>query len=229
MLTILWNEDDESAGYTETIPSDWFSSQGFPTEGIHDVFGPRSGRYKAKCTISAKENVTYLDYRPFERFNSSQGMLIGVLRIQFTTSARKSVFQLAWQQKGDRVFRPCSASTWLDPESSKEFEAEVLDSSELSPGERRRRLAAASKKPQQLRIITIGFRRNPDVVAEVLFRAGGKCERCNRRAPFRRASDGRPYLEVHHSIRLADGGNDTVENAIALCPNCHRKAHYGLG
>ncbi|MEY8786001.1 HNH endonuclease [Citrobacter freundii] len=22
-------------------------------------------------------------------------------------------------------------------------------------------------------------------------------------------------------------GEDSVENAIALCPNCHREAHYG--
>ncbi|MGH8437576.1 MAG: HNH endonuclease [Pseudomonas sp.] len=33
--------------------------------------------------------------------------------------------------------------------------------------------------------------------------------------------------EVHHKVRLADGGLDTVENAIAVCPNCHRQAHFG--
>ena len=27
-------------------------------------------------------------------------------------------------------------------------------------------------------------------------------------------------------LRLADGGPDTVENAVALCPNCHRRLHY---
>jgi 5-methylcytosine-specific restriction protein A len=43
-----------------------------------------------------------------------------------------------------------------------------------------------------------------------------------------RASDGNPYLEVHHWIRLADGGEDTVNNAIAACPNCHRQQHFGL-
>ncbi|TOJ58505.1 hypothetical protein CGI36_22670 [Vibrio parahaemolyticus] len=26
---------------------------------------------------------------------------------------------------------------------------------------------------------------------------------------------------------LKDGGSDTVENVKALCPNCHREAHYG--
>lgn len=33
--------------------------------------------------------------------------------------------------------------------------------------------------------------------------------------------------EVHHKVPLSAGGDDTVENAIALCPNCHRKAHFG--
>ncbi|WP_414449152.1 HNH endonuclease [Burkholderia sp. 22PA0099] len=49
---------------------------------------------------------------------------------------------------------------------------------------------------------------------------------CERPAPFRRPN-GSPYLEVHHRVRLADGGDDTVENAIALCPNCHREHHFG--
>jgi 5-methylcytosine-specific restriction protein A len=32
---------------------------------------------------------------------------------------------------------------------------------------------------------------------------------------------------VHHLIRLADGGDDTVDNAVAACPNCHRQRHFG--
>ena len=44
---------------------------------------------------------------------------------------------------------------------------------------------------------------------------------------FNRKKDNTPYLEVHHIIRLADDGDDSVENAIALCPNCHREAHFG--
>jgi 5-methylcytosine-specific restriction protein A len=69
--------------------------------------------------------------------------------------------------------------------------------------------------------------RNADVVAEVLIRANGTCERCGKNAPFLRAKDGTPYLEVHHKEKLANGGDDTVENAIALCPNCHRREHFG--
>lgn len=36
-----------------------------------------------------------------------------------------------------------------------------------------------------------------------------------------------PILEIHHVDRLADGGPDVPANAVALCPNCHREAHYG--
>ncbi|WP_080491885.1 HNH endonuclease [Burkholderia ubonensis] len=46
-------------------------------------------------------------------------------------------------------------------------------------------------------------------------------------APFQR-SDGRQYLEARHRRRLADGGDDSIESAMALCPNCHRERHYGI-
>ena len=34
-----------------------------------------------------------------------------------------------------------------------------------------------------------------------------------------------PYLEEHHIKRLADGGTDTIDNVVAICPNCHRRMH----
>ncbi len=71
--------------------------------------------------------------------------------------------------------------------------------------------------------------RDPNVTAYVLQRAQGTCERCSCPAPFHRKSDGTPYLEVHHLEPLADGGADTVENACAVCPNCHREMHFGEG
>ena len=32
---------------------------------------------------------------------------------------------------------------------------------------------------------------------------------------------------VRNKIFLSNDGEDTVENAEALCPNCHREKHYG--
>lgn len=69
------------------------------------------------------------------------------------------------------------------------------------------------------------FARSPAVVAEVLRIAAGQCELCACAAPFLRA-DGSPYFEVHHAHTLAEGGADTVDNAVALCPTCHRLLHH---
>jgi 5-methylcytosine-specific restriction endonuclease McrA len=226
MLTILWH-DAEVANWTDHIPNDWLSCDGQKEECVHFVVGPRSGHCEAKCSINVQGNTAELDYRPFENFNLKRGMFIGVLRIQFTTPSRESVSQVWWKDKGEKNFKPCSTTIGFVPDLHDNFEAEVAASSKLTSHERRKRLAAAEKNPQRISITTTGYRRNPDVVAEVLSRADGKCERCNKPAPFKRVNTGIPYLEVHHRTRLADGGEDTVENAIALCPNCHREAHYG--
>lgn len=103
----------------------------------------------------------------------------------------------------------------------------VQQSSQLSRAERLERLAAAPRFPTRLEVTTTVFRRNADVIVEALARADGRCEGCGMPAPFRRRSDGSAYLEVHHRIPLAVGGEDAIDNAIALCPNCHRGSHYG--
>jgi hypothetical protein len=103
----------------------------------------------------------------------------------------------------------------------------VEKAKESNETERKRRLASANPMPERVQLLSTGFRRNADVIVEVLRRASGVCEKCKRPAPFLRRSDGTPFLEVHHWRPLADGGEDTVENAGALCPNCHRQAHFG--
>lgn len=134
------------------------------------------------------------------------------------------------QRFGDSFFDEITVESegGILPERSVEnaFAAQVRQSLEDRTDERRRRLSWAPKLPPRVAVTSVVFVRNPDVVAEVLVRADGACEACTRPAPFRRRSDGSPYLEVHHRVPLAAGGEDTVVNAVALCPNCHRAAHY---
>ena len=68
--------------------------------------------------------------------------------------------------------------------------------------------------------------RSNSIRVYVLKRANGTCEGCGAGAPFKTTA-GRPYLEPHHIRRLSDGGPDDPNWVIALCPNCHRRAHYG--
>ena len=97
-----------------------------------------------------------------------------------------------------------------------------------TPADRAARLAAADPMPKTATVTATVYLRNPDVRATVLLRANGTCEGCTKPAPFFKRSDGTPFLEVHHRIPLAEKGRDTVANAIALCPNCHREAHHGV-
>jgi hypothetical protein len=78
--------------------------------------------------------------------------------------------------------------------------------------------------PERMNVETVAWRRLSAVVEYVLFRAMGRCEACGVE-PFL-GRDCQPFLEVHHVRPLASGGPDTIDNAVALCPNCHRALHH---
>ena len=80
------------------------------------------------------------------------------------------------------------------------------------------------KKPKRATSSGTVYVRDPEVRAWVRNEAEGHCEACGKPAPFQKL--GLPYLEVHHVKPLADKGSDQVSNAVALCPNCHRRCHH---
>ncbi|MGP2968830.1 HNH endonuclease [Serratia marcescens] len=71
------------------------------------------------------------------------------------------------------------------------------------------------------------FKRSEDVKKYVLRRANGICEACDQPAPFMKRN-GEPYLEPHHTKRLADEGPDHPQWVGAICPTCHRRIHSGV-
>lgn len=79
-------------------------------------------------------------------------------------------------------------------------------------------------KPQVVDSLRKTYVRDPEVRAWIRQKAKGICEGCGQDAPFE--MDGTPFLEVHHVKHLACGGSDLVTNAVALCPNCHRRCHH---
>lgn len=78
----------------------------------------------------------------------------------------------------------------------------------------------ASPKEKQ----NIAYYRSQALKLYVMVRSKGICEACGSKAPFQTKNG--PFLECHHVHRLADGGPDHPQNVVALCPNCHRRAHY---
>lgn len=71
---------------------------------------------------------------------------------------------------------------------------------------------------------TVYRERNQFVAEYTKIRANGICDLCGKPAPFL-DKNGKPYLESHHIITLANGGPDAIYNTVAICPNCHRKIH----
>ena len=129
-----------------------------------------------------------------------------------------SIIQLLSSNKGNEL----KLSDLINNE-----ENELKKSSKDTSQNRLSRINYANAKPERFKVYSFTYKRNPDIVAEALYRAKGVCEECLNPAPFLKASDNSPYLEVHHKISLSNGGEDTLENVIAICPNCHRKFHYG--
>lgn len=78
-------------------------------------------------------------------------------------------------------------------------------------------------KPSRSQQTSTQVQRSPYVSAYIKRLAAGKCDLCNGDSPF--SINGRPFLECHHIKQLAKGGGDTIDNCVALCPNCHRKMH----
>ena len=98
------------------------------------------------------------------------------------------------------------------------------DPTGMSDTDLRRKPAAAPTKPKSSTTISVVYKRNRDVAEWAKRRAKGRCELCRKPAPFTNASN-EPYLESHHIDWLAHRGSDSIDNTVALCPNCHRKMH----
>ena len=88
-------------------------------------------------------------------------------------------------------------------------------------------IPAGVAKPKKEIVPVTQIVRDAKVKEWVMGVANGHCECCQKPAPFNRIQDGEPFLELHHLVLLADDGPDTIQNAVAICPNCHRELHFG--
>lgn len=102
----------------------------------------------------------------------------------------------------------------------KEKQAKRLNNEMLA----QRAKESQSEKTSVRNAVTTTYERNAYVSEYAKRRANGICQLCEREAPFKN-KDGEPYLETHHIEWLSRGGTDTIDNTVALCPNCHRKMH----
>lgn len=120
--------------------------------------------------------------------------------------------------------------------SSASTASEPVEPSKTSPTKLRAGLTLAALRAaaitgvpssSSVEVRQVNVRRRSEAVRRyALKRAAGKCEGCLQIAPF--TSRAGPFLEVHHVHRLGDGGPDHPAAVVALCPNCHRRAHESV-
>ena len=80
--------------------------------------------------------------------------------------------------------------------------------------------------PQKRKAPSSSYVRSAEVRRKVLQRAAGICECCGAQGFV--TSSGEIFLETHHVLSLSEGGPDHACNVVAICPNDHRRAHYGI-
>jgi len=88
------------------------------------------------------------------------------------------------------------------------------------------RARSINPRPQQVQQTIYTYPRNNTLKNYVKRRSNYSCEMpgCNYHGFYKDNSE--QYIESHHVIPLSEGGEDSINNTVALCPNCHRALHY---
>jgi hypothetical protein len=104
VLVVRWL-DQESKGYTDLLPVEWFTAEGRYPGRVHLVTGPRGAKSQAKCNVNVRGPGADINYRPFSRLNMKWGNLLGVLRLRFADSRRQGTPAVLWKVSHSKRFQ----------------------------------------------------------------------------------------------------------------------------
>lgn len=109
-------------------------------------------------------------------------------------------------------------------ETSEKFIDSVLSSKNRLDTLKEKINESEKEQTEYVELKGLRIKRNQLIVAYVKEKASYKCQACGFSFTKR---DGRRYIEAAHIKQLAKSHIDTVENLVALCPNCHKKFDLG--
>lgn len=115
------------------------------------------------------------------------------------------------------IIEPLDSSHSLEEQ---EKQATMMDSDSLRVAAEKR----STSTPMEKEVTITQYKRDAYIAEYAKQRANGVCQLCGNEAPFKDVK-GKPYLESHHIIWISKGGEDSIQNTVALCPNCHKKMH----
>ena len=222
----------EGANWTDVFSESDFELNCIDQLLIHPVTGSGERPGFAFCLKTVNSNEVLLDYRPFPTSNIAENNYLGCLHLLLSRNKQLSITKASWRLDGQDSYSPIDFEVTRPkrkPKISKRvfdlLSVEALSSSEDFTN---RINSAFDKKPTKTMVTTTAYLRNPLVTQWALQKANGICQKCNQQAPFISKNTGNPYLEVHHVTPLSKSGEDTIDNVLAICPNCHRQIHDEL-
>jgi len=232
-----WSRNESLAGlwaYAETYGKEISGLPSSPVGAVSKLTGRAiSGVYNKVM------NFRSIDPRDTRKGMSGAGMTDRAVWQEFFHEAQQLLDDEAVRAEFDRVWRTESldvAETATEDTAEREtFSGEVeklLDRSleDLLAAYNKQQNTAkpdVSDKPRTRTGRTTLYERNTLVVAIARVRAVNQCEAPGCSYPLFEDQNGGPYCEVHHIIPLSEGGADTTENVICLCPTHHKEAHFG--
>ncbi len=114
----------------------------------------------------------------------------------------------------------------LESLDNNESENEELIYSQINIDLLRTRASSINTRPNQESRTINSYPRNNILRTYIKERSNYSCEMPTCDYIGFEKENGQRYIEVHHVQPLSEGGEDSIENAAALCPTCHRKLHY---
>lgn len=176
----------------------------------------------------AESNTNGVNVHLFEIFEPRKYMYRGEVYLASTPRQEiqpdmqgnlRKVYVFPLKLKSASEIPPISQEVLKKKEEVQQKKARKLTDAELEKRARRSRKDAGSRE-----VSVKTYERDQYVIEHAKRRANGICQLCGNPAPFK-DKRGKPFLETHHIEWLSKGGEDTIENTVALCPNCHRKMH----
>lgn len=214
-FTILWNEMD-AAGCTDVLPVEWFDNTGHCNGLLHDVIGLRGGIRRAQFDLTVRNKHAKFNYEKYDHFNSTQGMLIGVMKLEFIDDSRSQVHQVLWKWKNKTEFVKVDVTcvvAYDDLDTNVEPVANEGRAQIVRHLRRERDHSLAARKKQK--VLTTTGRLS--------------CEACGFDFAQTYGSIGIGFAEVHHRRPLAEGEREVGLDGLAiLCSNCHRMIHQTI-
>lgn len=219
---------------------EWFQSKSITNLQIGDVvfiyISTPVQEIHWKCQVTdVKRMVSKIDDSAYYNYDTSlvsfSGPFVELKAIyEFTLPDLVSFQMLKQNGLKNRLMGPCRVnaelSTYLSSvEAIQQDDAKVTAHVQSLPLKALQTLAKKHAGIPAKKQATVGsYARNPYIAQYAKARANGLCQLCGMKAPFI-CANGEPYLESHHVDWLSKGGMDSIDNTVALCPNCHKKMH----